>query len=88
MTGKTLAENLAGAAPLSAGQQVIQPIEQPVLPRGHIRILRGNLAPDGAVAKITGKEGERFAGPARSTTPKKRCSRGSNETRSPRDPSS
>jgi len=65
VTGKTLAENLAGAAPLSAGQQVIQPIEQPVLPRGHIRILRGNLAPDGAVAKITGKEGERFAGPAR-----------------------
>ena len=65
VTGKTLAENLAGAAPLSAGQQVIQPIEHPVLPRGHIRILRGNLAPDGAVAKITGKEGERFAGPAR-----------------------
>jgi len=65
VTGKTLAENLAGAAPLSPGQQVIQPIERPVLPRGHIRILRGNLAPDGAVAKITGKEGERFAGPAR-----------------------
>ena len=36
-----------------------------MLPRGHIRILRGNLAPDGAVAKITGKEGERFAGPAK-----------------------
>jgi dihydroxy-acid dehydratase len=65
VTGKTLAENLAGASPLSAGQRVIQTIEQPVLPRGHIRILRGNLAPDGAVAKITGKEGERFAGPAR-----------------------
>jgi dihydroxy-acid dehydratase len=65
VTGKTLADNLAGASPLSAGQQVIQTVEQPVLPRGHIRILRGNLAPDGAVAKITGKEGERFAGPAR-----------------------
>jgi dihydroxy-acid dehydratase len=65
VTGKTLADNLAGAAPLSAGQKVIQTIEQPVLPRGHIRILRGNLAPDGAVAKITGKEGERFAGPAK-----------------------
>jgi dihydroxy-acid dehydratase len=65
VTGKTLAENLADAAPLAAGQQIIQPIEQPVLPRGHLRILRGNLAPDGAVAKITGKEGERFAGPAR-----------------------
>jgi dihydroxy-acid dehydratase len=65
VTGKTLAENLADAAPLSPGQKVIQPIENPVLPRGHIRILRGNLAPDGAVAKITGKEGERFAGPAK-----------------------
>jgi dihydroxy-acid dehydratase len=40
----------------------MQPIEAPMLPRGHIRILRGNLAPDGSVAKITGKEGERFAG--------------------------
>jgi dihydroxy-acid dehydratase len=65
VTGKTLARNLADAAPLVPGQQVIHPIEQPVFPRGHLRILRGNLAPDGAVAKITGKEGERFAGPAR-----------------------
>ena len=65
VTGKTLEENLSDAAPLSAGQQVIQPVETPVLPRGHIRILRGNLAPDGAVAKITGKEGERFEGVAR-----------------------
>jgi dihydroxy-acid dehydratase len=65
VTGRTLAENLADAAPLSPGQTIIQTIEQPVLPRGHIRILRGNLAPDGAVAKITGKEGEQFAGPAR-----------------------
>ena len=62
VTGKTLAENLADVPPLTAGQEVIQSIENPVLPRGHIRILRGNLAPDGAVAKITGKEGERFAG--------------------------
>ena len=65
VTGKTLAENLSGAAPLQAGQQIIQPIEAPVLPRGHIRILTGNLAPDGSVAKITGKEGERFAGIAK-----------------------
>jgi dihydroxy-acid dehydratase len=65
VTGKTLEENLASAAPLSPGQRVIQSIEHPVLPRGHIRILRGNLAPDGAVAKITGKEGERFTGPAK-----------------------
>ena len=40
------------------------PFEQPIKPTGHIRILRGNLAPDGAVAKITGKEGARFSGPA------------------------
>jgi len=65
VTGKTLAENVADVPPLKAGQQVIQPIEKPVFPRGHLRILRGNLAPDGAVAKITGKEGERFAGPAK-----------------------
>jgi dihydroxy-acid dehydratase len=65
VTGDTLARNLADAAPLAPGQQVIHPVEQPVFPRGHLRILRGNLAPDGAVAKITGKEGERFAGPAR-----------------------
>ena len=65
VTGKTLAENVADVPPLKAGQQVIQPIEAPVFPRGHLRILRGNLAPDGAVAKITGKEGEHFAGPAK-----------------------
>ena len=65
VTGKTLAENVADVPPLKAGQQVIQPIEKPVFPRGHLRILRGNLAPDGAVAKITGKEGERFSGPAK-----------------------
>ncbi|MBI2188089.1 MAG: dihydroxy-acid dehydratase [Acidobacteria bacterium] len=65
VTGKTLAENLREAPPLASGQRVIRPVEQPVFPRGHIRILRGNLAPEGAVAKITGKEGERFAGPAK-----------------------
>jgi dihydroxy-acid dehydratase len=65
VTGKTLGENLCDAAPLSAGQQVIRPIEQPLLPRGHIRILTGNLAPTGAVAKITGKEGVQFSGPAK-----------------------
>src|SRR6185436_5568382 len=65
VTGKTLEENLSDAAPLTSGQQIIQPIEAPVLPRGHIRILFGNLAPTGAVAKITGKEGERFEGTAK-----------------------
>lgn len=65
VTGKTLAENLVDLPGLSPGQDVIHPIERPIKPTGHIRILRGNLAPDGAVAKITGKEGRRFSGPAR-----------------------
>jgi dihydroxy-acid dehydratase len=65
VTGKTLAENVKDVPPLNPGQKVIHPIETPVFHRGHLRILRGNLAPDGAVAKITGKEGERFSGPAK-----------------------
>jgi dihydroxy-acid dehydratase len=65
VTGKTLEENIADLPPLAPGQQVIQPVESPVLSRGHIRILRGNLAPEGSVAKITGKEGERFVGTAK-----------------------
>jgi dihydroxy-acid dehydratase len=50
---------------LKEGQQIIQPLDQPIKDSGHIRILKGNLAPEGAVAKITGKEGLRFTGPAR-----------------------
>jgi dihydroxy-acid dehydratase len=65
VTGKTLAENLAEVPGLAEGQQVIHPLEKPLKPTGHIRILRGNFCPDGAVAKITGKEGLRFSGPAR-----------------------
>jgi dihydroxy-acid dehydratase len=65
VTGKTLAENIDDLPALTPGQQIIQPIEAPVLARGHIRILTGNLAPQGSVAKITGKEGERFAGTAK-----------------------
>jgi dihydroxy-acid dehydratase len=65
VTGKTLAENLAPVPGLKHGQTIVQPLETPINPRGHIRILSGNLAPTGAVAKITGKEGERFAGPAK-----------------------
>ena len=65
VTGKTVAENLRELPGLRAGQQVIRPLEDPIKPSGHIQILRGTLAPDGAVAKITGKEGEVFAGPAR-----------------------
>ena len=65
VTGKTLAENLAGNKGLVEGQKIIQPIENPIKPTGHITILTGNLAPGTAVAKITGKEGSRFSGPAR-----------------------
>ena len=65
VTGKTLAENLASLPGLKAGQEVIQSLETPIKATGHIQILKGNLAPLGAVAKITGKEGNRFSGPAR-----------------------
>jgi len=65
VTGKTVAENLAEAAPLSDGQVIIQPWSAPIKDSGHIQILTGSLAPDGAVAKITGKEGLQFAGSAR-----------------------
>ncbi len=65
VTGKTLAENLAAVPGLSAGQDIIKPIDQPIKRSGHIQILKGNLAPGGAVAKVTGKEGEKFVGPAK-----------------------
>jgi dihydroxy-acid dehydratase len=65
VTGKTLAENLATSKGLAPGQKIIQPVENPIKKTGHITILHGNLAPDSAVAKITGKEGSRFSGPAR-----------------------
>jgi dihydroxy-acid dehydratase len=65
VTGRTLGENIADLPSLAAGQQIIQTVAAPVLPRGHIRILTGNLAPTGSVAKITGKEGEQFAGTAK-----------------------
>jgi dihydroxy-acid dehydratase len=64
VTGKTIAENLAEIPGLKDGQKVIFPIETPVKPTGHLQILYGNLAEEGAVAKITGKEGEYFEGPA------------------------
>ncbi len=65
VTGKTMAENLSGLPDLKPGQDVFMPIEKPIKPTGHIQILKGNFAPGGAVAKITGKEGLRFSGPAR-----------------------
>ncbi len=64
VTGQTIAENLAGLPGLAAGQEVIYPLDKPIKTSGHIQILKGNLAPDGAVAKITGKEGLAFSGPA------------------------
>jgi dihydroxy-acid dehydratase len=65
VTGKTLAENVAEVPGLKVGQAIIAPVNSPLKPDSHIRILHGNLAPAGAVAKITGKEGLRFSGPAR-----------------------
>ena len=65
VTGKTLAENLADVPDLTEGQTVIRPLNKPIKATGHIRILKGNLASGGSVAKITGKEGLLFKGPAR-----------------------
>jgi dihydroxy-acid dehydratase len=65
VTGKTVAENLENLPGLKAGQEVVYPLDKPIKQTGHIHILKGNLAPGGAVAKITGKEGSRFSGPAR-----------------------
>ena len=65
VTGKTLRENVKDLPGLRPGQEIVRPISDPIKPTAHIQILRGNLAPDGAVAKITGKEGLSFSGPAR-----------------------
>jgi len=65
VTGKTIAENLNDLPGLRPGQAILKPIEKPIKPTGHICILKGNLAPGGSVAKITGKEGLSFRGPAR-----------------------
>ena len=65
VTGRTLEDNLADAADLAPGQDVVAPLASAAKARGHISVLRGNLAPGGAVGKITGKQGLRFSGPAR-----------------------
>ncbi|PFG10604.1 MULTISPECIES: dihydroxy-acid dehydratase [unclassified Marinobacter] len=65
VTGKTLAENLAMVEPYADGQKIIMPLDQPIKAESHLRILFGNLAPEGSVAKITGKEGTHFKGRAR-----------------------
>jgi dihydroxy-acid dehydratase len=64
ITGKTVADNLAKLPGLNTGQDVVRPISDPIKSTGHIRIMRGNFCPDGAVAKITGKEGTKFTGTA------------------------
>ena len=65
VTGRTLAENLAEVAPYPSDQDIIAPLTAPLKAESHLRILYGNLAPEGAVAKITGKEGTHFSGSAR-----------------------
>jgi dihydroxy-acid dehydratase len=66
VTGKTLRENLADVPAIDfSSQDIIYPLERPIKATGHLQILYGNIAPEGSVAKITGKEGDRFKGPAR-----------------------
>ncbi|MEY4727591.1 MAG: hypothetical protein RLZZ390_115, partial [Bacteroidota bacterium] len=66
VTGKTVAENLASVPDIEfEKQQIIKPLENPLKATGHLQILYGNIASGGSVAKISGKEGEKFAGPAR-----------------------
>ncbi len=65
VTGKTLGENIDALPGLKEGQEIISPLSSPIKKTGHLQVLYGNLAEEGAVAKITGKEGLRFSGPAK-----------------------
>ena len=65
VTGKTVRENVKDLPALTPGQPIVMPLSKPIKPTGHIQILKGNLAPEGSVAKLTGKEGNVFAGPAK-----------------------
>jgi dihydroxy-acid dehydratase len=65
VSGRTLADNLAGVRPYPVGQTIVRPLSDPIKADSHLAVLYGNLAPEGAVAKITGKEGTRFEGRAR-----------------------
>ena len=76
VTGNTLAENLAGVAPYPADQDIIRSLDNPIKKNSHLVILRGNLAPTGAVAKITGKEGLSFSGNARVFESEEDCLKG------------
>ncbi len=70
---RPLAENVADLPGLTEGQVVVQPWDAPIKDSGHLQILRGNLAPEGAVAKITGKEGLRFSGLRAPSIAKRTC---------------
>lgn len=76
VTGKTLAENLANVKPYPTGQDIIRPLDNPIKKDSHLVILKGNLAPGGAVAKITGKEGLSFTGSARVFESEEECLKG------------
>jgi dihydroxy-acid dehydratase len=76
VTGKTMAENLAGVEPYPEGQDIIRPFDNPIKKDSHLVILKGNLAPTGAVAKITGKEGLSFTGNARVFESEEECLKG------------
>ncbi|HXC59310.1 MAG TPA: dihydroxy-acid dehydratase [Steroidobacteraceae bacterium] len=65
VTGRTVAENLAGVADYPADQKIVMPFDKPIKKDSHLIVLYGNLSPEGAVAKLTGKEGLKFSGPAR-----------------------
>ena len=76
VTGKTMAENLATVEPYPEGQDIIRPFDNPIKKDSHLVILKGNLAPTGAVAKITGKEGLSFTGYARVFESEEECLKG------------
>ena len=76
VTGRTTAENLADVAPYPAGQDIIRPLDNPIKKDSHLVVLKGNLSPGGAVAKITGKEGLSFSGNARVFESEEECLRG------------
>ena len=76
VTGKTLAENLTQVAPYPEGQDIIRPLDNPIKKDSHLVVLRGNLSPGGAVAKITGKEGLSFTGNARVFESEEDCLQG------------
>jgi len=73
VSGRTMAEELSDVAPYPEGQDVVRPVEAPIKPDSHLVVLYGNLAPEGAVAKITGKEGLAFSGKARVFDGEERC---------------